>query len=61
MERYMPGTLRRFRNAQSVSIASYLGCRSDWRLAGLKIQSGFRESTISISGAMEVPTCVTSE
>ena len=52
----MPWTLRRFRNAQSVSMASYLGCRSAWRVAGLKIQSGSSDATISISGAMAVPT-----
>ena len=56
----MPGTLLRFKNAQSVSIASYFGCRSLCKDTGLKIQSGFREATISISGDMAVPTVVKS-
>ena len=60
MERYIPGTLLRFKNAQSVSIASYFGCRSLCNDTGLKIQSGFKEDTISISGLMAVPTVSTS-
>ena len=39
---------------------SYLGSRSDWREIGLKIQSGFRDATISISGLIAVPTVVAS-
>ena len=60
MERYIPGTLLRFKNAQSVSIASYFGCRSLCNDTGLKIQSGLSEDTISISGLMAVPTVSTS-
>ena len=60
MERYIPGTLLRFKNAQSEPMASYFGCRSLCKDTGLKIQSGFKEERISVSGLMAVPTVSTS-
>ena len=59
-ERYIPCTLLRFKNAYSVFFSSSnFGFKSVSREEGAKIQSGFKEDTISISGLMASPTFFT--